>query len=64
LVAARFVERIPSPEPVLGNKEKEPAKRRGAKAAKVIDNFFLVFGIPIHGLIYQTYKLQRHDSQF
>jgi DNA-directed RNA polymerase III subunit RPC3 len=36
LVAARFVERIPSPEPVLGNKEKEPAKRRGAKAAKIL----------------------------
>lgn len=36
MVAARFVERIPSPEPVLGNKEKEPAKRRGAKAAKIL----------------------------
>ncbi|CAE6075560.1 unnamed protein product [Arabidopsis arenosa] len=36
LVAARFVERIPSPEPVLGNKEQEPAKKRGAKAAKIL----------------------------
>ncbi|KAG7552450.1 RNA polymerase III subunit RPC82-related helix-turn-helix [Arabidopsis thaliana x Arabidopsis arenosa] len=36
LVAARFVERIPSPEPVLGNKDQEPAKKRGAKAAKIL----------------------------
>lgn len=36
LVAARFVERVPSPEPVLGNKEDGPAKKRGAKASKVI----------------------------
>lgn len=37
LVAARFVERVPSPEPVLGNKEEGPAqKKRGAKASKVI----------------------------
>ncbi|CAH2064770.1 unnamed protein product [Thlaspi arvense] len=34
LVAARFVERIPSPEPVLGNKE-GPPKKRGAKAATI-----------------------------
>ncbi|XP_010426403.1 PREDICTED: uncharacterized protein LOC104711399 [Camelina sativa] len=36
LVAARFVERIPSPEPVLANKEQEPAKKRGPKAAKIL----------------------------
>ncbi|ESQ45644.1 hypothetical protein EUTSA_v10010290mg [Eutrema salsugineum] len=37
LVAARFVERIPSPEPVLGKKEEGPAaKKRGAKAAKIL----------------------------
>ncbi|KAL0721150.1 hypothetical protein Bca4012_035749 [Brassica carinata] len=36
LVAARFVERVPSPEPVLGNKEEGPAqKKRGAKASKI-----------------------------
>lgn len=35
LVAARFVERVPSPEPVLGNKEDGPAKKRGAKASKI-----------------------------
>ncbi|CAH8386348.1 unnamed protein product [Eruca vesicaria subsp. sativa] len=35
LVAARFVERVPSPEPVLGNKEEGPAKKRGGKASKI-----------------------------
>ncbi|KAF3513569.1 hypothetical protein F2Q69_00005444 [Brassica cretica] len=36
LVAARFVERVPSPEPVLGNKDEGPAqKKRGAKASKI-----------------------------
>ncbi|CAN8254861.1 unnamed protein product [Cochlearia groenlandica] len=36
LVAARFVERIPSPEPVLGKKEDGPgSKKRGAKASKI-----------------------------
>ncbi|KFK34192.1 hypothetical protein AALP_AA5G113000 [Arabis alpina] len=37
LVAARFVERIPSPEPVLDNKKPEPVKRKkGDKAAKIV----------------------------
>ncbi|KAL1212907.1 hypothetical protein V5N11_023022 [Cardamine amara subsp. amara] len=36
LVADRFVERIPSPEPVLGNKEQELAKKKGSKAAKIL----------------------------
>ncbi|CAA7056379.1 unnamed protein product [Microthlaspi erraticum] len=36
LVAARFVERIPSPEPVLGNKEGPASKKKGAKAAKIL----------------------------
>ncbi|KAF8091742.1 hypothetical protein N665_0436s0006 [Sinapis alba] len=36
LVAARFVERVPSPEPLLGNKDDGPAqKKRGAKASKI-----------------------------
>ncbi|CAN7023153.1 hypothetical protein BRARA_F02080 [Brassica rapa] len=36
LVAARFIERVPSPEPVLGNKDEGPAqKKRGAKASKI-----------------------------
>ncbi|XP_056843786.1 uncharacterized protein LOC108810933 isoform X2 [Raphanus sativus] len=34
LVAARFVERVPSPEPVLGNKEGPAQKKRGAKILK------------------------------
>ena len=40
LVAARFVERVPSPEPVLGNKDEGPAqKKRGAKPSKVINSY-------------------------
>ncbi|CAA7056381.1 unnamed protein product [Microthlaspi erraticum] len=35
LVAARFIERIPSPEPVLGNKDGPAPKKKGAKAAKI-----------------------------
>lgn len=43
LVAARFVERVPSPEPVLGNKEEGPAqKKRGAKASKVNSSYLCV----------------------
>ena len=45
LVAARFIERVPSPEPVLGNKDEGPAqKKRGAKASKVIHSY-LVFSL-------------------
>ncbi|VVB05021.1 unnamed protein product [Arabis nemorensis] len=37
LVAARFVERIPSPEPVIGKKEQEPGqKKKGTRAAQII----------------------------
>ncbi|KAG5392986.1 hypothetical protein IGI04_022949 [Brassica rapa subsp. trilocularis] len=36
LAAARFVERVPSPEPVLGNKEGPAQKKRGANASKVL----------------------------
>ncbi|ESQ44763.1 hypothetical protein EUTSA_v10003189mg [Eutrema salsugineum] len=38
LVASRFVERIPPPEPVLGKKEEGPdAKKRDTKAAKIFE---------------------------
>lgn len=54
LVAARFVERVPSPEPVLGNKEGPAQKKRGAKVQFILRPTYVV---PVH-------ECKPHDTLF